>query len=177
MSITLVTEEVRYVKVMSNTKALNGDNEGGRSFMAKEELIKMLNQALELEHAARIQYLAHAEQVDGLNSEPIIARLKEIAGDEQSHEGAFRELIGGYLGGVPSMDKAESHPAKTVQEILEVNLADEKHAVDVYLGILKKIGEMREELKYEYFQLEHAVRHIVQDEQEHIAELRLLLGK
>lgn len=29
--------------------------------MAKQELIKMLNGALELEHAARIQYLAHAE--------------------------------------------------------------------------------------------------------------------
>ena len=27
----------------------------------KEELLKMLNHALELEHAARIQYLAHAE--------------------------------------------------------------------------------------------------------------------
>ena len=145
--------------------------------MAKEELLKMLNQALEVEHAARIQYLAHAEQVDGLNAEAIITRLKEIAGDEQGHEEVFRELIGGYLGGVPSMGMAEPHPAKTVQQILEVNLADERHAVDVYLGILTKIGEMREELKYEFFQLEHGVRHVIQEEQEHISELKLLLGK
>lgn len=33
--------------------------------MTKEGIIKMLNQALELEHAARIQYLAHAEILDG----------------------------------------------------------------------------------------------------------------
>ena len=43
---------------------------------AKEDIVKLLNEALALEHAARIQYLAHAELVDGLNSEPIIARLK-----------------------------------------------------------------------------------------------------
>ena len=142
----------------------------------KKELLNMLNKALELEHAARIQYLAHAEQVDGLNAEPIIARLKEIADDEKKHEEMFREMIGSYLGGVPSMGMAETHPAKTLNKILEVNLKDEKHAVDIYLGILKKIHEMKEELKYESFQLEHMVRHVIMDEQEHITELKLLIG-
>jgi bacterioferritin (cytochrome b1) len=146
--------------------------------MAKEELINMLNQALGLEHAAMIQYLSHAELVNGLNAEPIIARLKEIAGDEKKHAEVFRELIGAYLDGVPSMGIAETHPAKTIniKEILEVNLADEKHAVDVYLGILKKINDMKDALKYEYFQLEHGVRHVIQDEQEHIAEIKVLLA-
>jgi len=144
--------------------------------MPKQELVKMLNDALELEHAARIQYLAHTEQVDGLNAEPIIARLKEIAADELKHEEMFRTLIGDYLDGVPSMDMSERHPAGTVPEILRVNLNDEKHAVDVYTGILEKVREMRGELKYEYFQLEHSLRHIIADEQEHISELRLLLG-
>lgn len=144
--------------------------------MTKDELVKMLNQALELEHAARIQYLAHAEQIDGLDAEPIIARLKEIAEDEKKHEDMFREMIGSYLDGVPSMNKAESHAAKTTQEILKVNLNDEKHAVDVYTGIMEKMREMRDELKYEYIQLEHSLRHIIMDEQEHISELRLLLG-
>ncbi|MBA7558814.1 hypothetical protein ES708_00424 [subsurface metagenome] len=145
--------------------------------MAREELVKMLNQALELEHAARIQYLAHAELVDGLNAEPIIARLKEIAGDEKNHEDMFREMIGGYLDGVPSMGMAETHPAKTIEEILEVNLDDEKHTVDVYMGIMEKMHEMRKELKYEFLQLEHSIRHIIMDEEEHISELKLLMGR
>jgi Bacterioferritin (cytochrome b1) len=144
--------------------------------MAKEELVKMLNQALELEHQAMIQYLSHAELVDGLNAEPIIERLKEIADDERKHAELFRELIGGYLGGVPSMGIAEAHPAKTLKEILETNLADEKQAVDFYTEILDKIKDMKDELKYEYFQLEHTLRHIVQDEQEHISEIKVLLG-
>jgi bacterioferritin (cytochrome b1) len=142
----------------------------------KKELVNMLNKALELEHAARIQYLAHAEQIDGLNAEPIIARLKEIAEDEKKHEEMFREMISSYLDGVPSMGMAETHPAGTVKEILEVNLRDEKHAVDVYTGIMTKIHDMKDELKYEFFQLEHKIRHIITDEQEHIAELKLLMG-
>ncbi|MEM3736494.1 MAG: ferritin-like domain-containing protein [Candidatus Bathyarchaeia archaeon] len=143
--------------------------------MTREELIQMLNHALELEHAARVQYLAHAEQVSGINAEPLIERLKEIAEDEKKHEDMFRELIGSYLGGVPSMGMAETHQAKTVDEILEVNLKDEKHAVDVYMGILEKIKEMKDEVKYEFFQLEHKIRHVLIDEQEHIAELKLLI--
>ena len=136
----------------------------------------MLNNALELEHAARIQYLAHAEQVDGLNAEPIIARFKEIAEDEKKHEEMFREIISGYLGGVPSMGISETHQARTIKEILETNLKDEKHAIDVYTNIFEKIKQMKQELKYEFYQLEHKLRHVILDEQEHISELKLLLG-
>ena len=102
--------------------------------------------------------------------------MKEIADDEKKHEEMFREMIGSYLDGVPSMGMAETHPASTVNKILEVNLKDEKHAVDIYLGIMKKIHEMKDELKYEFFQLEHKIRHIITDEQEHITELKLLMG-
>ena len=144
--------------------------------MAKEKLVKLLNEALELEHQAMIQYLSHAETVDGLNAEPIIARLKEIADDERKHAEQFRELIGGYLGGVPSMGMAEGRTAGSLKEILEINLADEKHAVDVYTKILDELKNMRDELKYEYLQLEHTIRHIIQDEQEHISELKTLMG-
>jgi rubrerythrin len=138
----------------------------------KEELVKMLNHALELEHAARIQYLAHAEQA---TTPAVIARFKEIADDEKNHEDMFREMIGGYLDGVPSMGMAETHPVKTGKESLKVNIDDERHAVDVYTGIMEKLVEMRGELKYEYLQLEHSLRHIIMDEQEHISELKLLL--
>ena len=54
--------------------------------MAKEELVNMLNKALEMEHQAMIQYLSHAELVDGLGSEPIIERLKEIADDDSGDQ-------------------------------------------------------------------------------------------
>jgi bacterioferritin (cytochrome b1) len=142
----------------------------------KKELITMLNRALELEHAARIQYLAHAELVSGLGAEAIIERLKEIASDELKHEEKFRNLIGSYLGGEPTMGLAETHRAKDVKKILEVNLKGEKEAIDFYKQIYRKVIESQRDLQYQFETLEHEIRHVIVDEQEHIVELSLLLG-
>lgn len=142
----------------------------------KAELVKMLNQALRLEHAARIQYLAHAELIMGLNSEPLIAKLREIAGDEAKHEAKFRTLIADYLDGIPCMELAPTHPAKNIQAILNTNLRDEKTAIDFYTTIYNKIVKNKEKFTYEFETLEHEVRHIILDEQEHVAELKILIG-
>jgi bacterioferritin (cytochrome b1) len=142
----------------------------------KKELVNMLNHALELEHAARIQYLAHAELITGPGAERIIARLKEIASDEQKHEEMFREVIGGYLGGEPVMTLAETYKAKETKKILQVNLKGEKDAIDFYKQIYQKVIENKTKLQYQFETLEHTVRHVIIDEQEHVVELSLLLG-
>ncbi|CAL7963954.1 Ferritin-like diiron domain-containing protein [Gammaproteobacteria bacterium] len=142
----------------------------------KDELITMLNQALRLEHAARIQYLAQAELIKGLNAEPVIARLKEIAGDEAKHEDKFRTLIASYLGGEPTMEMAPTHKANTTEAILKVNLQDEKAAIDFYKQIHAKIMANKESFPYCFDTLEHEVRHIFLEEQEHVTELSTLLG-
>ncbi|MDD5130883.1 MAG: ferritin-like domain-containing protein [Candidatus Omnitrophica bacterium] len=142
----------------------------------KKELIGMLNRALELEHAARIQYLAHAELIKGINAEALIARLKEIASDEQKHEEIFRELIGSYLGGEPVMSLAETYKAQEPKEILKVNLKGEKDAIDFYKQIYQKVLDNKKSFQYEFETLEHQIRHVILDEQEHVTELSLLLG-
>lgn len=142
--------------------------------MTKEKIIELLNHGLELEHAAFVQYLSHAEIVDGMTAEPIIARLKEIANDEKTHQEKFRTLIGD-LGGIPSVDFAPRHPAKTIRQILEVNLKDEKTAVDTYRKILEELNKEKTKGYYDSL-LEHEIRHILMEEQEHITELELLLG-
>lgn len=142
----------------------------------KKELVGMLNHALELEHAARIQYLTHAELIKGINAEKIIERLKEIASDEQKHEEMFRELIGSYLGGEPVMTLAETHKANETKKILEVNLKGEKDAIDFYKQIYRKVIDSKDSLQYEFETLEHEIRHVIIDEQEHVTELSLLLG-
>lgn len=143
--------------------------------MSKEEIIDKLNEALTLEHMAFTQYLSHAELVDGKNAEPIIARLKEIAEDEKQHQEDFREMIG-YLDGVPTTETEETHEAETIHEILDVNLMAEIEALELYKKIQKKIKQEKEELPYEFWQLEHHMRHIIMDEQEHVLELRTLMG-
>lgn len=143
----------------------------------KKELAVMLNRALELEHAARIQYLAHAELVKGINAEPIIARLKEIASDEQKHEEIFRELVSSYLGEEPVMSMAETFKAGEIGEILGVNLKGEKDAIDFYKQIYQKVIDNKKSLQYEAETLEHQIRHVIIDEQEHVSEINTLLGK
>jgi bacterioferritin (cytochrome b1) len=142
--------------------------------MSKEKIIELINHGLELEHAAFVQYLSHAEIVDGIDAEPIIARLKEIANDEKGHQEKFRTLIGD-LGGIPSMDFTPRHPAKTIKQILEINLKDEKTAVDTYRKILQELKKEKGQGYYDHL-LEHEIRHILMEEQEHITELELLLG-
>lgn len=143
----------------------------------KKELVGMLNRALELEHAARIQYLAHAELLKGINAEKLIERLKEIASDEEKHEDVFRTLIGSYLGGEPGMGLAETHRASKTEDILQVNLKGEKDAIDYYKQVYDKIKENKDALQYEFEALEHGLRHVILDEEEHVTELSLLLGK
>ncbi|HLD29754.1 MAG TPA: ferritin-like domain-containing protein [bacterium] len=142
----------------------------------KQELISMLNRGLELEHAARIQYLSHAELIKGEDGEKIIERLQEIAGDEKNHEDKFRNLIGNYLGGEPVMTLAETHRAENRKKILEVNLKGERDAIEFYKKIYARAAENKQELSDLYETLEHEIRHIIIDEQEHVAELSLLLG-
>lgn len=143
----------------------------------KKDLVKLLNKALELEHSARIQYLAHSEQISGLNAEKLVERLTEIAGDEEKHEQTFRNLISDYLLGEVSMGIAQTHRAKDIRAILQINLKNEKEAIDFYKQIYNKVVENKKSLPYEFETLEHNVRHIIIDEQEHVAELNLLLGR
>ncbi|OGS45300.1 MAG: hypothetical protein A2539_08760 [Elusimicrobia bacterium RIFOXYD2_FULL_34_15] len=142
----------------------------------RKELISILNKGLELEHAARIQYLAHAELIKGDNAEKIVERLKEIASDEQKHENVFRNLIGNYLNGEPSMKMAETFRAQEKKEIFEINIKGEKNAIDYYKKLYQKIWDYRKELQYEFETFEHEIGHIIIDEQEHVAELTVLLG-
>lgn len=140
----------------------------------KQELVILLSKALELEHAARIQYLAHAELVEGIEADSIVARLKEIANDELKHEGLFRQCIS-ILDGEPSMKMAATHYAKGTEKILKTNLKAERDAIDFYRTIYEKLKDAKSELKYEYEFMEHKIRHVIQDEEEHAFELRTLL--
>ena len=74
------------------------------------------------------------------------------------------------------MGIAQTHKAKETTQVLEVNLKDEKAAIDFYKTIYKKIIENKEKLQYIFETLEHEIRHVVIEEQQHIAELSILLS-
>ena len=142
----------------------------------KNELVTMLNQALKMEHTARIQYLAHAELVSGANAEPIIDRLKELASDEAAHEEKFRTLIASYLGGKPCIEMVPGKPVEGIDNILKTNLTDEKAAINFYKKIYELVIASKDQLPYVFEVLEHEIRHVIIDEQEHVVELEAIIG-
>jgi bacterioferritin len=131
-------------------------------------LIKILNDALAQEHACQIRYLTHSAMITGPYAEAVETRLKEIAGDERAHADTLRDRITA-LGGTPTMEvsKDDLIPAKTLKEILDVNINEEKKAIALYRSLLKMV-EHDEVILYE------AIEHIIEDEQEHLEELERL---
>jgi len=141
------------------------------------ELVKMVNKALEMELAAYTQYLSHAEIVGGINAEPIIERLREIARYERLHQKTLRNLLGNYLGAVPSMKIAETYEADSNEKVLQVNLKVERDMVDHYSEIMAKLTEEKDNLPYEFQKIEFELNHIIRGHQSHISVLKLLLGQ
>jgi len=141
------------------------------------ELVKLMNKALEMELAAYSQYLSHAEIVSGIAVEPIVARLREIARDERKHQKSLRNLIGNYLGAVPSMKIAETYEADSNEKVLKTDLKVERDLCDYYLNLMVKLEEEKDNLPYEFQKIEFELLHITRDHQSHISVLKLLLGQ
>lgn len=135
---------------------------------SKEKLLKMLNDALAQEHACQIRYLTHAAVITGPYAEAVANRLKEIAEDEKNHAIELRDRITA-LGGTPTMEIAKDDliPAKTLKEILQVNLKEEEKAIKHYRSLLHAVAQ-EGEILYE------AIEDIIKDEQEHKEELERL---
>ena len=136
--------------------------------MNNEQIIDSLNRMLSQEHACAIRYATHAAVVSGPYAEAVATRLKEIATDEQMHAEQLRARIVG-LGGTPTMDvrKEDLKPATTLDEIIDVNVDEEKDAIRSYTKILESLSPSNVIL----FQ---TIQTIVRDEQEHLEELEAL---
>lgn len=136
--------------------------------MENQQLIDALNKMLAQEHACAIRYATHAAVVKGPFAETVAARLKEISGDEVAHAEMLRDRIDA-LGGKPTMDisTADLKPAETLDEILTVNIGEEKSAIASYSEILETIPESNAILY-------QTIQNILSDEQEHLEELENL---
>jgi bacterioferritin len=136
--------------------------------MQEKQTIAALNQMLAQEHACAIRYATHAAIVSGPYSETVATRLKEIAGDETLHAEKLRDRILA-LGGTPTMDVSVKDliSAETLDEILSVNIDEEREAIKGYTQILESIPISNVIL----FQ---TLQELIRDEQEHLEELEAL---
>lgn len=136
---------------------------------AEAKMIEALNKILEQEHACAIRYATHAAVITGPYAEAVAARLKEIAQDEIDHAEKLRARILS-LGGVPSMAvcAADLKYADTLEEIIEINLAEERDAIIAYEAVFAMTPP-------ENVLLYQTLQELIRDEQEHVEELENLL--
>ena len=137
--------------------------------MENNEIVNKLNVLLAQEHACAIRYATHAACVSGPYAEIVSQRLKEISADEILHAEMIRHRILA-LKGVPSMDISTEDlvEAKNLDEILDINIKEEKQAISSYKKLI-------EEIPHENVILYQTIQDIIRDEQEHLEELENFL--
>lgn len=139
--------------------------------MKDKELIGMLNQAIELEYQAFIQYFHQSLQLKGLETSSLRELLEEEADAELGHAKVLSERVVA-LGGEPSAKFASVKLGKSPEEMLRNNLEREEKAIALYRKIIRSIQ------RAEGYELVYVtVLKILGDELDDVEEFERFLGK
>jgi bacterioferritin len=114
----------------------------------REEIIRLLNDALATEIVCYLRYKRHYFMADGIHADAVAAEFQEHATQEQEHADRIAERIV-QLGGAPdfSPDRltARSHAqyveGKTLSDMIRENLVAERIAIESYREIAQYIGD------------------------------------
>ncbi|WP_068118041.1 bacterioferritin [Tropicimonas marinistellae] len=110
--------------------------------MSNDQTIQNLQTALEMEMTAAHQYQLHAQVLDDWGLNLLAAKMREEMQEEIGHSDLFMERII-YLGGTPEL-RFQKQPkrAETLQEMFEMDAADEQEAIEVYTKGAQQAGEV-----------------------------------
>ena len=105
--------------------------------MDKKKIVELLNQDLEGEHAAIIQYLAHAY---AMGEGEMACEIEAIAREEMRHLDFLAETIV-ELGGVPSLKRGKMRTGgKSVAEWMGNDVLQEEDGINQYKEHIKAIS-------------------------------------
>jgi bacterioferritin len=114
----------------------------------REEVIRLLNEALATELVCYLRYKRHYFMADGIQSESVAAEFLEHATQEQQHADQIAERIV-QLGGAPDFSPeglaARSHAqyveGESLKDMIRENLIAERIAIESYREVSQYIGE------------------------------------
>lgn len=136
----------------------------------KETFIDKLNEALEWEYAAAVQYVQHAAVITGAEYDAIAKEFLVHANEELNHAITVATSIAD-LGGIPSTNVEKREISNDSKTMLEQDLSGEDRAISIY----KNLIHMAEELG------EYGIRRLLEDiliqEEEHRRDILNSLGK
>jgi bacterioferritin len=113
----------------------------------REQIIKLLNEALATEIVCTLRYKSHYFLASGIHSESVAEEFLEHAHEEEEHADAISRRIV-QLQGIPNWSpeglQARSHAefveGVDLRQMLEENLIAERIAIDTYREMIAYIG-------------------------------------
>jgi bacterioferritin len=123
--------------------AVTGGYKGDR-----EQVIKVLNEALATELVCILRYKRHYYMAKGIHSESVKAEFLQHAGEEQQHADWIAERIN-QLGGEPNFNPkgladrshSEYDESSDLQSMIKEDLIAERIAIDTYADIIRWVGD------------------------------------
>jgi bacterioferritin len=123
--------------------------------MKKEEIIALLNQDLEGEHGAIIQYLTHAY---AMGEGEMACEIEALAREEMRHLDLLAETIV-EVGGKPSMKRGKMRMGgKSVPDWMKNDVLLEEDAITLYRKHIEAIGDRK---------IKRLLKRILSDEESH----------
>jgi len=133
--------------------------------MDKDKIIALLNQDLEGEHGAIIQYLTHAY---AMGEGEMACEIEAIAREEMRHLDWLAETIV-ELGGVPSLERGKMRMGdKSVADWMRNNVLLEDDAIVLYSEHIKLIGDPK---------IKRLLERILSDEESHHRDFEHFVNK
>ena len=130
-----------------------------------ENIISLLNQDLEGEHAAIIQYLTHAY---AMGEGEMACEIEAIAREEMRHLDWLAETIVS-LGGVPSLDRGDMRmDGESVSDWMKNDVLQEEDAITMYQEHIKAIGDPK---------VKRLLERILSDEKSHRGDFEHFVDK
>lgn len=133
-----------------------------------QELIEMLQGALERELTVSIQYMWHHVMGKGIASPAVRDILKKISIVEMKHAEAIAERLD-YFGETPTTKVKQIVLVKALDEMLKADLAAEREAISFYKQIVEKADAEKDYVTRNLFE------DILAAEEDHEAQFAALL--
>ncbi|MBF6630385.1 MAG: ferritin-like domain-containing protein [Comamonas sp.] len=137
----------------------------------RDDIVKLLNDALATEIVCVLRYKRHYFTATGLESPAIAEEFLVHANEEQAHADKIAKRIV-QLGGEPDLNPdtltqrshADYSPDSDLRSMIRANLIAERVAIEAYSQMIELIGDKDPSSR-------RLIEHILEQEQEHADEL------
>ena len=136
--------------------------------MDKKKVVKLLNQALAMEHATVIRYSTQAALLTGPYAIVIADKLRAFAAEEARHADELRNRLVA-LGEKPTTDVGDIDVGNKLKKMLAINIDEEKAAINVYQQIMRVVPKEENLILYE------TVEDLLRDEQKDLEDMERFL--